>query len=340
MLKAYALGFFSAALAVLVAVAIWLGTRQAEEPALLWGGGVYATKQEFEGYLKSKGLSYKTWLARHPGAAPWEPGAINIGAITIRASTKTREDWVVRLPLLTIGSILAGGATLLLLRGLRSFRPRLATTTVAFSTAVVTVLLVAVIWFAAQPRHEPGLMWGGTVYTTKEEFKGYLKSKGLSYETWLSRNPGAAPWEPAPAGRPTRTREDRMFPLLLAALGLTLAAACGFLIVRRGRAKVRVATRFTSVPLRLSRRPTVNKPTGRGGFPGRLALTPSCVTGSLRQFILLCRGEAVSGARAEARRLRGLARDRNISIGYLASALIAAMTAGAVGVLIASLLSS
>ena len=82
-----------------------------------------------------------------------------------------RTGWV-RPSLLTIGLIFAGVTTLLLLRGLRSFRPGLAATLVAFSTAVVTVLLVAAIWFAAQPRPEPGLLWGGTVYTTKEEFKG------------------------------------------------------------------------------------------------------------------------------------------------------------------------
>jgi hypothetical protein len=146
-LKAYAFGFFSAAAAVLLVAVIWFGTETSPESGLLWGDKVYTSKQGFEGYLKERGLSYKTWSARHSDGAPWDPNKITIGAITLRASTETREAWVVRLPLAALGLMLATGGTLLLMHGLRSARPGLARRPVAFLSAVATVLLVAAIWF-------------------------------------------------------------------------------------------------------------------------------------------------------------------------------------------------
>ena len=147
MWKAYAFGFFSAAAAVLLVAVIWFGTETSQDPGLLWGDKVYSSKYEFNDYLKPKGLSYKTWAARHPDGAPWEPNKITIGAITLRASEQTREAWVVRLPLAAIGLMVATGGTLLLLRGLRSAKPRFATRPVAFLSAVVTVFMVAAIWW-------------------------------------------------------------------------------------------------------------------------------------------------------------------------------------------------
>jgi hypothetical protein len=144
----YALGFFSAAVAVLLVGVLWFGTP-GEDDGLLWGDKVYTSKQEFEGYLKSKGLSYKTWDARHSGAAPWEPDEITIGALTLRASPETREAWVVRLPLATVALMLAIGGVLLLLSRLRTVMPELARRRVAFVSAVLTVLLVTVIWFGS-----------------------------------------------------------------------------------------------------------------------------------------------------------------------------------------------
>ena len=49
-------------------------------------------------------------------------------------------------------------------------------------SATLAVLLVAVIWFGTQPPQDEGFLWGGKVYTSRQEFDGYLKSKGLSYE--------------------------------------------------------------------------------------------------------------------------------------------------------------
>lgn len=148
MWKAYALGFFSAAAPVLLVSVIWFGTgTPSQENGLLWGNKVYTSKYDFEDYLKTKGLSYKTWAARHSDRAPWEPNTFTIGAITLRASTQTREAWVVRLPLVAIALMIVTGGTLLLLRAVRSAKPRLASRPLAFLSAVVTVLLAAVIWW-------------------------------------------------------------------------------------------------------------------------------------------------------------------------------------------------
>ena len=147
MLKAYAFGFFSASAAVLLVAVIWFGTETSPESGLLWGDKVYTSKQDFEGYLKSKGLGYKTWSARHTDGAPWDPNKFTIGAITLRASTETREAWVVRLPLAALGLMLATGATLLLMQAVRSAKPEISRRPLAFLSAVATVLLVAVIWF-------------------------------------------------------------------------------------------------------------------------------------------------------------------------------------------------
>jgi hypothetical protein len=58
-------------------------------------------------------------------------------------------------------------------------------------------MVAVAVWLAVvQPFGRPGLVWGGNVYTSKNEFKRYLRSKSLSYATWLKRNPGVAPWEP------------------------------------------------------------------------------------------------------------------------------------------------
>ena len=99
---------------------------------------------------------------------------------------------------------------------------------------LVLALAVAVLYVATEPKEETGLAWGNKVYTSKQEFKGYLKSKGLSYKIWLARNPGAAPWEPAvePRASAAADRSSRS-PLLPAAFGMVLGAVCSFLLVRR-----------------------------------------------------------------------------------------------------------
>lgn len=123
MLKAYAIGFFGAVLAVALAGAIWLATQPEQTPSLVWGTTTYTSKEQFKGYLKSRGLSYKTWLARNPGAAPWEPaprtevkGATHTGTGDSRTTRQVVEDWATDLPLAPLVAILAGGATLILVR--------------------------------------------------------------------------------------------------------------------------------------------------------------------------------------------------------------------------------
>ena len=102
---------------------------------------------------------------------------------------------MLRLLLVAIGLLLAIGTALLLLGRQNPVLVRFAGGSVVFFSVFSAVVLLA-IWFGGQPKVEPGLLWGGSVYTSKQEFNVYLKSKGLSYETWLARNPGAAPWEP------------------------------------------------------------------------------------------------------------------------------------------------
>jgi hypothetical protein len=232
-LKGYAFGFFSAALAVLLVAAIWIGTRPKHESGLLWGDTVYTSRAQFDGYLKSKGLSYKTWLARNPGAAPWEPEAITVGAITLRASTRTLQ-----LVLAVVGWLLATLGAILLLR--QGFAKGFA----AIFSVVLAGVLFAGISLTTHSRPPPGLVWGGTTYLSKQEFKGYLKSKGLSYKTWLARNPGAAPWEPKPGTVQTPAkaagtesapgaREESLGRPLAAGIGLAVAVAGVLLLLRR-----------------------------------------------------------------------------------------------------------
>ena len=74
MLKAFLVGFLGALSALLIGAAIWFGVHSLDRPELVWAGSAFRSKQEFALYLKSNGLSYRTWLKRHPGVAPWEPG--------------------------------------------------------------------------------------------------------------------------------------------------------------------------------------------------------------------------------------------------------------------------
>ena len=103
---------------------------------------------------------------------------------------------------------------------------------------LVLALAVAVLYVATEPKEETGLVWGNKVYTSKQEFNGYLKSKGLSYKTWLVRNPGVAPWEPNLERRTAAADSSSRSPLLPAALGLLLGAGCTVLELRRRRGRI------------------------------------------------------------------------------------------------------
>ena len=134
MLRAYAIGLFGAVVVILVVAGIWFVTQPKQEPGLVWGGTVYSSKAEFKGYLREKGLSYKLWLARNPGAAPWEPDvgseatpvpASGSSRVALSPAPKAGRDSATELPLTTLG-ILAAAALLLLLRLPRPALPRLA----------------------------------------------------------------------------------------------------------------------------------------------------------------------------------------------------------------------
>ena len=344
MLKGYALGFFTAALAVLLVAAIWVGTQPNEEPGLLWGDKIYTSKQEFNGYLDSKGLSYKVWLARNPGAAPWEPEEVTVGAITIRASTRT-----VQLLLAGVGWLLATVGALLLLRGQRPDMAGLAKGSVALFSAVLAGVLAGAIWFSTQSREEPGLRWGNEVYSSKDEFKGYLKTKGLNYETWLARNPGAAPWEPKPAAVRTPAKKaatpknsvaandepDEGVPVrpLLVGLGLLLAAAASILLLRRRPA---VATRVSAGPAAVYRWVASRRSDRR---TGNIAVAASAVGGRLRASAPVQGRRVVGAAQATGRRVSHFVRERDVTAPQLAYGLAAVLSAVAIELLIVSMLS-
>ena len=378
MLKAYALGLLSAALAVVLVAVIWFGVQPKQERGLVWGDSVYTTKQEFNGYLKSKGLSYKTWLARNPGAAPWEPDEVTIGAITVHVSN--RADSVVRPMLAAIGLTVAAACALLLLRRERPLSAKFASVSVASFSAVLVAMLIG-IWFATQPRQEPGLLWGGTVYHSKQEFNTYLKSKGLSYKTWVARNPGAAPWEPATvrvsakapsASAAPEARADWMGRPLIAGIGLMLAAGCAVLLLRGrrpalarlasgsggsvasiGPGAVRIGKSATGVPtLRASTRRVgvvAAGATGRvkvwvplyGASVLRgLGVVASGTAGYLKAKVPL-HGKRLAGAgRVVAWRLAQFMRERDISAGNVALGLLGAVGSVLVALMVIVFLSS
>jgi hypothetical protein len=122
--------------------------------------------------------------------------------------------------------------------------------TAGFLGALCAVLVGAAIWMAAHPAAPSGLLWGGTVYTTKPEFQAYLRTRGLSYATWLKRNPGVAPWEPhrrvpaaTPRDRALVDADDWKTGLLLAANALVLALVAVLLLDRLPVRRAYSATR-------------------------------------------------------------------------------------------------
>ena len=102
-------------------------------------------------------------------------------------------------------------------------------------------MVAAVVWLAIfQPLDRPGLVWGGSVYKSKEEFNLYLRSKGLSYGGWLKRNPGVAPWEPGERAEKSDGQSrvwDWKRDALLGVNAILLAAIAAILL---GRASTRI----------------------------------------------------------------------------------------------------
>ena len=125
LMKSFAVGFVGASAVMVLAVVVWLGTEVKEERGLVWGDRVYTYHRDFNGYLKPKGLSYKNWAARHPGAARWDRTKLVVGPFSLQASTDTREAWLARLPLVGGGLLFAIGGTLLVVFLVSRFRDRL-----------------------------------------------------------------------------------------------------------------------------------------------------------------------------------------------------------------------
>jgi hypothetical protein len=192
------------------------------------------------------------------------------------------------------------------------------------------------MWFSTQSKQQPGLRWGGSVYTSKQDFDVYLKSRGLSYKTWVARNPGAAPWEPTAVRVATKApetpegaeaRESWIGRPLLAAMGLMLVGGCSLLLIRRRR----------SVTLRLQRGTTdfydpvaVRLPRGSAAVPmaasatiRRVGLATSGATGRLRVWLPIFAARLVASARTDARWLADRMGERGISGGDVAYSMLA-----------------
>ncbi|MDF2749435.1 MAG: hypothetical protein K0T00_610 [Gaiellaceae bacterium] len=227
---------------------------------------------------------------------------------------------------------------------------------IGFVGAVLAILIVVALSQGVRTQEEPGLRWGGTVYTSEAAFKGYLKSKGLSYETWLARNPGAAPWEPAPGpevaarttaaapeagpapGGETATDLSGWLPgwLPLAAFGLAAAGGAIFLLsrLRLGTAVARMPSRpgvsFDGRALRLD----ALVAGGRTAVP-TLQRAAHVAAGAVRRLEAAAPfyGERLlAGARSDGRVLRSFLQRRNIRLADVAFALLA-VTAAAMFVL-------
>jgi hypothetical protein len=72
---------------------------------------------------------------------------------------------------------------------------------VVFATASVVVRLVSDESVPSGTRIT-GLAWGDRVFTSKREFTEFLAARGVLYEEWAARHPGAAPWQRS--GAPAR----------------------------------------------------------------------------------------------------------------------------------------
>ena len=66
----YVIGLAVGLVLTALVLGFWYVTRP-PEPRFEWGGNVYTSKEQFKDYLEEKGLSYSTWVLRHPGADPW-----------------------------------------------------------------------------------------------------------------------------------------------------------------------------------------------------------------------------------------------------------------------------
>jgi len=229
---------------------------------------------------------------------------------------------------------------------------------IRFVGAASAVLLGVAIWFLTHPQQEPGLLWGGQVYTTKEEFKGYLKSKGLSYKIWLARNPGAAPWEPDPPATaapsrsggareavPTTTGEpadDWAGRLQLAALvGVAVASGGAVLLLlwRLGRLLNVARLRLAAAGARARR--------GDGSSRRRvletirrLGLVAVASARRLKASIPLSPKRLLDSERGDAGPLPKLERERNISAGNVAFGVLSVTAAGMLALYVALLLSA
>jgi hypothetical protein len=194
---------------------------------------------------------------------------------------------------------------------------------------LVLALAVAGVYVATEPKQEAGLLWGGIVYDSKQEFNGYLKSKGLSYKVWLQRNPGVAPWEPnvQTSVEPSTGTSSSRLPLTV--IGLMLATGLALLLVLRQARPVlaRVPTAIGGLPSRRPRADRLGKRLPVGASLRQLGVLASSAVRSLEAAVPRYSARPVGGRVAEARLLPGFPSERKVRVGDLAFGVLAVIAA-------------
>ena len=101
---------------------------------------------------------------------------------------------------------------------------------------------------------QPALEWSGRLFTSEEQFAGWLASRGGSYERWRARHP-ESPWRSRPA--PVATSDISLGPVRRFALALVvggLASAAALALMRRARRYPGAGGRMRARTARLGRR--------------------------------------------------------------------------------------
>src|SRR5688572_17788219 len=100
---------------------------------------------------------------------------------------------------------------------------------IIFALIVSPALLPIVIVVAMERRAEPldppsgrptALFWADRFFVSKGQFASWLEDRGVTYQEWVSRHPGASPWgrraaspvrpaKPAAAGREAASGDRR-----------------------------------------------------------------------------------------------------------------------------------
>jgi hypothetical protein len=81
--------------------------------AIVWAGRVFTNRQEFAGWLRARGASYRVWAQRHPGVVAAQSHALDATpSVRPTGTPGQRRNWV--RPLIAGVLVLAGGFVVVL----------------------------------------------------------------------------------------------------------------------------------------------------------------------------------------------------------------------------------